>query len=491
MFRIGIGSFSHETHTFLDKLTTIEDFETSGVAYGDDLIEKNRGVRNYVCGFITGLERHGASMVGSVGAGTGVFGWVTGDAFDKYANALADGFRDAGKLDGVLLALHGGMAVREYPKPEAEIVRRVRAVVGDIPIFVTLDLHANEDHELTDVADGVFACMEFPHTDTMETGLAAAKCMIATLKGEFKPTMAIQKPGIISPAVRQWTKAAPMTVFRSRADEWRLRDKDVHYVSIMPGFPYADVPDAGASVIVLTNNNKLLAETVARDISALMWELRDTLAHKKVLNAAEAADKAIDLVSKGIRPVVLGDGSDRTGDNTLVMRELLNRGARNVGLATMHDRDAVKKLEQAGLGAKVSLALGGWGQASGEPLAVTGTVAWLGDGDYIATGPMGTGGKNLCGPSAVLDLGNGNQIIVTSFNHQVRDDAGFRHFGVDFDKLDIMVLRSRVHFRAYYETIAGEILEVEAPGMGPVDLSVLDYKYIPADAFPIGRNWRK
>jgi microcystin degradation protein MlrC len=325
----------------------------------------------------------------------------------------------------------------------------------------------------------------------METGIAAAECMLATLKGEFKPTMAIQKPGIISPAVRQWTKAAPMTVFRARADEWQLREKDVHYVSIMPGFPYGDVPDAGATVIALTNNNKLLAETVARDISALMWDLRDVLAIKKIPNAAQAAEQAIDLVKRGIRPVVLGDGSDRTGDNTMVMRELLKRGAKNVGLATMHDRDAVKKLAQAGLGAKVTIALGGWGQASGEPLEVSGTVAWLGDGDYIATGPMGTGGKNLCGPSAVLDLGNGNQIIVTSFNHQVRDDAGFRHFGVDFDKLDIMVLRSRVHFRAYYETVAAEIIEVEAPGMGPVDLSVLDYKNIPADAFPLGRHWRK
>jgi microcystin degradation protein MlrC len=448
-------------------------------------------VRNYVQGFIEVLDEAGAEMAGSVDAGTGVFGWVTVEAFDKYANALAEGLRATGKLDGVLLSLHGGMATREYPKPEAEIVRRVRAAVGDIPIFVTLDMHANEDHELTDVADAVFGCKEFPHTDTKETGIAAARCMMATLRGEFRPTMAIHKPGIISPAVRQWTKAPPMTDFRARADAWEQREKGIFYISIMPGFPYADVPDAGATVIALTNNDKLLAETVARDISAYMWERRADLAFKTVLNAAQAAERAIELVERGVRPVVLGDGSDRTGDNTMVLRELLERGARNVGLSTMHDPAAVKKCEQAGLGATITLSLGGWAQASGNPLEVTGKVEWLGNGDYIATGPMGTGGKALCGPSAVLDVGNGNKVVITSYNHQTRDDAGFRAFGIDFDALDIIILRSRVHFRAYYEQVAGEILEVEAPGMGPVNLSVLDYKHIPADAFPIGRHWRK
>jgi microcystin degradation protein MlrC len=118
-------------------------------------------------------------------------------------------------------------------------------------------------------------------------------------------------------------------------------------------------------------------------------------------------------------------------------------------------------------------------------------VEWLGVGDYILTGPMGKGSKSLCGPSAVVDIGNGNKIVVTSYNHQVLDEQGIVAFGLDFGAFDIMVFRSRVHFHAYYDAVPGAVtLEVDAPGMGPADLSVFEYKNIPADVFPVGRHWQ-
>ncbi len=497
MYRIGVGGFATETHTFLNEPTTVKDFEDYGVLWDQDCIDNNRGImREYVDGYVDVLREAGAEAVGTMVAFAGVHGRVTKEAFDKYTDAMVERFRAAasgpgGKLDGVLLALHGAMAATGYPKPEAEVVRRVRAAVGDVPIMVTLDLHANEDYELTDAADAVFVCKEYPHTDMRPTGAIAARCLLETLNGKLRPAMAIAKPGIITPSVFQWTQAAPATDFRARADEWEHREKGIRYISIAYGFGYADVPDAGASVIVVTDNDKALAETVARDIANYMWERREELARKPVPKAAEAAEKALELVRRGVRPVVMGDGSDRTGDSTHVMRELYKRGAKNTVLSTMNDPAAVKRCKAAGLGSMVSLGLGGWGQASGEPLKVTGKVEWLGVGDYVLTGPMGKGSIGLCGPSAVLDIGDGNKIVVTSFNHQVLDEQGIVAFGLDFDAFDIMVLRSRVHFHAYYDQVAGATLEVDAPGMGPADLSVLEYENLPNDIFPIGRNWRR
>jgi len=492
MFRIGIGGFATETHTFLNEPTKVEDFEAYGILWDDDVINRNRGImREYVDGYLEVLRAAGAEPVGTMVAFAGVHGWVTTEAFDKYLDAMVERFRAAAPLDGVLLALHGAMAVTGVPRPEAEMVRRVRAAVGDVPIMVSLDLHANEDHELTDAADAVFVCKEYPHTDMLDTGIVAAQCMLATLEGEYRPAMAISKPGIITPSVFQWTQASPAKDFRARADEWERREPGIVYTSIAYGFGYADVPDAGASIIVVTRGDKALAETVARDISAYLWERREELARKPVPKAPEAARRALELVRQGVRPVVIGDGSDRTGDSTHVMRELLRLGATNTVLSTMNDRQAVKLCEEAGLGATVSLKLGGWGQASGEPLDVTGGIEWLGVGDYVLTGPMGKGSVALCGPSAVLDIGDGNRVVITSYNHQVLDDGGIRAFGLDFDAFDIMVFRSRVHFHAYYDQVAGACLEVDAPGMGPADLSVFEYHNIPADMFPIGRNWRR
>ncbi len=490
MFRIGIGGFTHETHTFCPAPTDVNDFEEQkGVRSGKGLIDYYRGTVSYIGGYIEVLEKAGVEIVPTSDARAGVNNYVTKKAFDKYSFAIVDGLKAAGKLDGVLLALHGAMVSEEFPKAEAEIVRRVRAAVGGIPVFVTMDFHANEDHELTDVADAVFVCKKYPHTDTRRTGIDAAKCLLMTLKGEFVPTTAIAKPGILSPSVFQWTDAHPMRLFGELATAWEKKEKDVYYVSVAGGFGYADTPDAGASVIVVTNNNKALAEKVAREISALMWEFREDLCSKPILKTKDAVAKAVDLAAKGIRPVVLGDGSDRTGDNTLVLRELIDRGARNFGHSVVADPDAVKAIEKAGLGATVTVMAGGWAPASGEPIKLAGKVVFLGNGDYTRTGPKDTGTRAVCGQTAVLDIGNGNYVILTTLNHQCQDDAGFRAYGIDFDKLDIIVVKSRIHFRAYFEKVAGAIVEVDAPGLGPADLTVFDYKHVPKDLYPVGKNW--
>ncbi|MDP2856929.1 MAG: MlrC C-terminal domain-containing protein, partial [Bacillota bacterium] len=298
------------------------------------------------------------------------------------------------------------------------------------------------------------------------------------------------KPGIISPSVFQWSDGHPVRMFREVADAWE-KQEGVYYVSVACGFGYADAPDAGASVIAVTNNDKDLAEKVARHVAGIMWEFKEDLARKPILKTREAVAKALDLVAKGIRPVVLADGSDRTGDNTLVLGELLRKGARNVGHSVLADKSAVKECQRAGLGATVTVKAGGWAPASGEPLTLTGKIVFLGTGDYTKTGPMQQGTTGVCGPTAVLDIGNGNYVILTTFNHQATDDAQFRAYGIDFDKIDIITLRSRVHFRAFYGKVAGAIIEVDAPGLGPADLSVFDYKRLSKDVYPVGANWRK
>ena len=166
----------------------------------------------------------------------------------------------------MLLALHGAMAVTGVPRPEAELVRRVRKAVGDIPIMVTLDLHANEDQELADAADAVFVLKTYPHVDSQETGEIAARCMVETVRGNFKPTMACRRPGILSASIYQASAYHPMKDIYDRCREWEKKP-GVYCVSVAPGYAYADVVDAGMSVFVVTDNDKALAEKIAEDMS--------------------------------------------------------------------------------------------------------------------------------------------------------------------------------------------------------------------------------
>ena len=494
--RIAIARFSHETCTFCPRPTTVEDFEKGGVHYDREVIERARGIKGYVRGFIGVAEEEGAELVGILDASRSWGGssgsWLTPECFDKYADGIAEGLKNAGMLDGVFLSLHGAMAAKDYHKPEAEVARRARRAVGpDVPIMVTLDLHANEDHELTDATDAVFIIKTYPHVDKEEAGMTAARWMINTIRGTRRPTMAIRKPAVISPSVFQGTGRHPAKTIMDRCREWE--SKHDCYVSVAFGFAYADVPDGGAAVIAVTDGDQGLAEEIAQNVSDLVWELREPLASRRIPKTREAVTRAMELARMERTPVVLADHSDRLGDSTHVLRELLLQGARNFGFSSIADPIAVKGLmEGHKVGDVVTISFGAYTATryAGEPVTVTGTIEFLGDGSYRLTGPKDTGSLTNVGPTAALNLGDGNHVVITSTLHQCQDSEGFEHYGIAFKELEIIGIKSRVHFRAFYETAAEEIIEVDAPGLGPADLSQFTYVNEPPGLYPIDPKWR-
>jgi microcystin degradation protein MlrC len=490
--RIGIAGFSDETCTFCKDPTTIERFE-QGTLRGQAILERSRGIPNYINGFMRVLEAEGAEMVPTVAASKGPGGfssWLTTECFDKYSYEIADALKAAGKLDGVLLALHGAMAVTGVPRPEAELVRRVRKAVGDIPIMVTLDLHANEDQEMADAADAVFILKTYPHVDSQEIGEIAARCMVETVRGNMRPTMACRRPGIISASIYQASAYHPMKDIYDRCREWEKKP-DVYCVSVAPGYAYADVVDAGMSVFVVTNNNQALAEEIAQDISDFAWSLRESFS-EPLPGAEEATRMAMELVAQGKGPVVIADGADRIGDSTHMLKELLRQGAKNWGIPGISDPKAAAWLEQnAKVGDTVTVKIGGWyDENSGEPVEVTGKVVFMGRPAYKLVGPMGKGATVRDGFITTLDLGEGRYVVVSERMRGANDSAGFTAAGIDYTKLDIIVLKDRVHHRAYWDSVAKVDIRTSVPGQGPADLSLLHYENIPEDIYPVGKKWR-
>ncbi|MCW4048303.1 MAG: M81 family metallopeptidase [Candidatus Bathyarchaeota archaeon] len=494
--RIAVASFSHETCTFCPKPTTIEDFEAGVVLYGEDIFEAARGIPNYINGFLRAAdEESDVELVGVLTASRSRGGssgsWLTRECFDKYSNGIADGLKKAGTVDGVLLALHGAMAATGYPKPEAELVRRVRKVVGDKPIMVTLDLHANEDHELTDAADAVFILKTYPHVDSEQIGLDAGRCMIKTLKGEVKPVMAIRKPGVITPSVYQGTGESPGKEIMERVREWEKKEPKCISVSVAFGFAYADVPDVGATVIAVTDDDASLAEKIANDVSDYIWSLREPFAGKTLPKIKEGVKQAIELAKKGKTPVIVADHSDRMGDSTYMLKELIDQKATGFCVATIADDEAINGIEEKP-GDKVTVSVGGKKDCySGDPVEITGTLEYLDDCAFKLTGPMSRGATRKLGKTAVIGFGDNNHVILTQTLHQVLDDALFPAVGLDLSKLDIVAIKSRVHFRAYYNDQAGSIVVIDAPGLGPADLTQHKFENIPDGLYPIAEKYRE
>lgn len=477
--KIAVATFSHETCTFCPEPTGIAEWEYYGPPMrGKEVLRADEYIRGFVDPY---NEYGGVELVGiysprdAKGGSSG--GWITKEAFDKYSNGLAQDLKQAGHLDGVYLALHGAMAVTGVPKPEAELVRRVRGAVGKIPIVVTLDLHANEDHELTDAADAVFIIKRYPHYDAYEQGERAARLMIRTIRGAYKPTMATRKPGVITPSVFQDTGTSPAMEIMERARIWENRAKDA-FVSVAFGFAYADVPDVGATVMVITNNNPKLANEIAQDMSDYIWRMRERFAGKKLPKTKEGVALAIAAAKQGKRPVVVADHSDRTGNSTHILAELIRQGAKNFCIATLADERAIKEIKaDAKVGDMIRINVGGYADPfAGSPVKIDGRVEFLGRYGIFET-------------VAVLHFGNNNRVILTPLLHQVMDTHIFAPLGIKLADLEIIVLKSRVHFRrGYYETgIAGAIFEIDAPGLGPADLTTIPYKNIPKDIYPLKR----
>ncbi len=475
--RIGVANFSHETCTFCPRPTGIEEWEFYGPPERGQAVLDRGG---YIQGFTkVASEFDGVELVGLLsprGAVGGSFGsWITKEAFDKYTNGIVEDIKQYGPFDGIYLALHGAMAVTDVPKPEAEIARRVRAAVGpDVPIVGTFDPHGNEDHEFLEAADGAFCVKRYPHYDSRLQGERAARYMVRMIKGDYKPTTATRKPGVITPSVYQGTGVSPAKDIMERARRWENREMDA-YVSVFFGFAYADVPDAGATIEVMTNNDQELADRIADDMNEYIWRVRKEFAGRVLPKTKEGVAQAIAAAKAGKTPVVIADHADRSGNSSWILEELIAQGASNFCITTISDEKALDEIAGAKVGDTVKVNLGGYlDKYAGNPVPIEGKVEFLGKyGRFDQT--------------AVLLFGDNNRVIITPTLHQVTTPDIFEDLNIDIDELDIIALKSRVHFRrGFHETgLAGAIIEVDAPGWGPADLTVLPYENIPKDMYPV------
>jgi microcystin degradation protein MlrC len=315
---------------------------------------------------------------------------------------------------------------------------------------------------------------QYPHYDTTLIGERAARVMINTIRGLYKPTMATRKPGVITPSVYQGTGVSPAMEIMERARRWECQNPDA-YVSVAFGFGYADVPDVGATVMVVTNNDQKLADRIADDMSDFIWRRREIFAGKKLPKTKEGVALAVAAARSGKIPVIIADHSDRTGGSTHILEELIKQGAENFCITTLRDEKALDEIKaNYKVGDRVSIDLGGYSDKyAGNPVRIEGKVEFL--GDYAR------------GVVAVLLFGKNNRVILTPQLMQVTTPGIFTPLGIDLDSLDIIILKSRVHFRrGFHETdLAGAIFEVDAPGWGPADLTTLPYENIPKDIYPV------
>jgi microcystin degradation protein MlrC len=477
---------SHETNTFSNVPTNRAQFEARDLRYGGEIIETFRGTGTCLGGMIGAAERLGATLVPSVAAAASPAGLVTRDIYEHVKQRMLADLQAAGRLDGVLLDLHGAMVPEGVDDGEGDIIAAVRRAVGpDVPIAVTLDFHGNLGKGMVAGANLLHGYKTYPHVDMAERGAEAVERLAQVIGGRLRPTAAWRKPPLLPPLGRQGTARGPMRRLYDLADEME-KDPKVISVSVFAGFPHADIPDAGLGIYVVTDDDQALAERLASRLARVAWEHRHEFIHT-ALGVKDAVAKA--LAADG-RPIVLADMADNTGggaagDGTEILRELLRVGARSATVACIWDAAAVQECVKAGVGARVTLDVGGKvDDRHGAPIRVTGTVRTLSDGRFIHRGPMMNGLPGRLGPTAVLDVDDVKVILIT-YRWQTLDPEMIRFVGIDPLREKILVVKSTIHYRAAFEPIAKEIIEVDAPGLSSSNLARFSYRRVRRPIFPL------
>jgi len=484
--RFIVGMLSHETNMFSSVKTELRHFQERSLFYGEEMFNAFRGTKTSIGGVMDAAAANDVELIPTVAASAMPSGIVTSDTYRFLKERILDDIKRAGKVDGIVAVLHGSMVAEGVGNAEGDFLRAVRQVVGPrVPIACTLDLHATVTNLLVESCDLIFGFNTNPHVDSYERAVEACNAAVAMAKGKIKPVMALRKPPMMPPTINMRTTEGPMVKIFERAYAME-RNPAVINVNVAGGFPFVDTEESGFSVAVITNNDRDLAERYTQELSDFAWNLRKEFL-KPLTPVPEAVRRAIEA-REG--PVILADVADNpggggSGDGTVVLKTLLEMGAKNVGFALIKDPEAVAKAIEAGVGATVTIMVGGkTDNFHGPPIEVTGRVKTITDGIFVHKGPMGTGSRGEIGRSVVLEV-DGTDLILAERKMAPNDPEVFRRHGIEPTGKKILVLKSRGHFRAAYEPFAKEIIEVDAPGVASPNLKQFPYKHVRRPIFPL------
>jgi microcystin degradation protein MlrC len=475
--RIATGGISHETSTFAPTPTTLHDFETGlGFFRGEGILSRFPGTNNCTGGFLAGAERHGFELVPLLWTFAYPGGLIRREAYETLKQEFLNRLAQAGPVDGVLLDLHGAMVVEGIEDGDGDFIAAVRRAVGpDCPIVATFDLHGNHTAARLEAATAILGFDTYPHVDMAQRGQEAAELIVRTLRREVRPVMALRELPLF------WSAACQVTSHPPIDEAFRLvheveRRPGMLSVTLATGFPWADVPQMGASVIAVADGDRKGAQAAADEVGDWVWQRRERW-HRRPLSVTEALDAG---ERAGRYPIILADMADNTGggapgDSTEVLRTFVHRDLQAALLLYLVDPEAANRAHAAGTGQQLRLELGGKSHPiQGPPVPLDVEVVALSDGHFTYDGPMYAGLTGNLGPSAWLRH-RGVNVVVVSARMQPLDQAFARTLGIDCAAMRYIAVKSAVHFRSGFERLAGSIHNIDAAAIHTHDFTRLTY----------------
>jgi microcystin degradation protein MlrC len=492
--RLVVAQMKHETNTFSPVPTPLERFARAGrlPLEGQAVRDAFKGTGSAIGAFIDLAEKAGAQAVYPVAGNAAPSAPVETGAYESMAGRIVEAV--AAGCEAVLLDLHGAMVTRAHDDGEGELLGRIRRIAPEIPIGVALDMHTNLFPAMAQHATVIAGYQTYPHVDMYETGERAGRTILKILQGKARTALAWGTRPMLPHVMRQSSLDRPNKDIQARAREMERRGEAL-CASFFVGFPHADIPYAGSSAVVVTDGDRAKAQALCDELLDMAWGAREEFVYR-----VEPLEKSL-LKAKQLRggPVVLLDHYDNcasggTMDTMAVLGALLDAGLEDAAAFAVCDPQAVEQMKRAGIGARVTLPLGGKTDMpalglKGKPRSVTGNVRRIVNGIYRNEGPMARGEVADMGLSAVLDTGK-VEIAVISRHVEPYDIASFRALGIEPARKRYLMLKSRVHWRAGLGDMARAVIECAGEGVCTSDYSQLRFQRVRRPVYPLDPDAR-
>lgn len=487
--RVAIGGISHESSTFTPVQTNRQSYEERFLLEGEGILRAFKRTNTPIGGFIAGADAHGFDLIPTLFASPQPSAPTPRPLYDEILGRMLRGIAAALPLDGVLLELHGSMAVGDLDAPdgladaEGHILAAVRATVGpDVPVLAQLDIHSNVSQQMVSMADVLIGRETYPEVDMAPRGRECADVLARIARGGLRPTMALHQIPMVW-GLNQVTAHTPMR--DAIAELHRIeRQPGVVCGSIATCFFLADVPDMGASVYIVTDNDQRLAQAYACQLGDWIYDRREQwqLAMPTARSALQEAQE------DGQYPVVIADmcdnpGGGSPGDSTGVLRTFVEMNLHDACVLYIVDPEAAKECRRAGVGSRLTLEVGAKSSPlQGDPVWMNAEVVAISDGTFQYDGPMYAGLSGNMGPSAHI-VQDGIHVLLVSLREQPFDTAFARTLGLEPRQMRYICVKSSGHFRAGFESWAGAICLVAEPSIH--SLRDLSFHRLGRDLYPL------
>ena len=473
--KIVVGGFYHESNTFNPFATTTKDFV---FAEGDQMLSRVAATEIF--------KEKGIEVIPTIYAFGLSSGVLKEETYQYYVEKILKVIQEEKDIDGVWFHLHGAMYVENIGSGELYLLKEVKRILGkEIPISITLDIHANNALDLGEYANIIRSYRSVPHIDQQETEEITANLLVKCLEEKAKIKPALKRVPMTIGGEMALGDVEPMKSIFEKLEELE-QIKGIATASFFLSFAWGDTENTAASVVVVPDSEEysVLAENKAEELAQYVFDKRKEFNFDAIaLEPQEAINMAL---SSQLKPIFISDSGDNTtggavGINTVLLDLLVNQqdlNGKKICFAAIFDGNSYGQCQQYDVGDAINISVGIDYDEDSKGIEIKGRLKAKGE----LMGYLGCTSDKV-GDVCVIALGSIDVVIANRGDSFITLDH-FKAAGLDIEEYDIIIIKQGYLFDELSRIAKLSILAL-TPGATYQKIERLKYSNIPRPIFPL------